>query len=659
MRKSKWLIWSIIISMLLTMNFSSMVMASSSPTTTLTYPDYPNLELSLIARYDTGAEAGAEIVSYEPKSKKAFLVNGAEKSLDIFDLSQLSGSMNDVTQLNTIKRISITNLGESFSKVSDITSVAVEPNGKFIAVAVSAEPKTDNGKVIFFDLEGNLLKALEVGALPDMVTFTPDGKKVLVANEGEPSDDYAVDPEGTVSIIDVSAGASQASVVTVRFTDEVVVDKNVRIAKPGAAQAQDFEPEYIAVEADSKTAYVSLQENNAIAKLDIENKKFTRVYGLGYKDHSVIGKGMDASDKDGKINIRPWPVLGMYQPDGITLLNVNGNSYLLTANEGDSRDYAGYSEEGSIGKIKGDIVLKAEHYSGYSQKQLDEMVAKGLFDDKQLGRLSITTANGKNADGKYEALYSYGGRSFSIWNTKDFTQVFDSGEDLERITAQALPDQFNANSEKNGMDNRSDNKGPEPEGVEIGKIGDQDYAFVALERIGGIMVYNVSKPEKPVFVGYYSSRDFSQEGIAGDSAPEGLKFVSAENSPTGKPLLLAANEFSGTVAVFEISVSTKKSITILHTNDTHSRVVEGKYDGMGFAKITTMIKQYKAQNPNTLVLDAGDTFHGQTIATLEKGESIAKLMNVMGYDAMTAGNHDFNYGYERLLELDGMTNFRY
>lgn len=114
-------------------------------------------------------------------------------------------------------------------------------------------------------------------------------------------------------------------------------------------------------------------------------------------------------------------------------------------------------------------------------------------------------------------------------------------------------------------------------------------------------------------------------------------------------LILAGLILPGNTAYAD---TTEKKITILHTNDSHGRVIETGSDGMGFAKISTLLKQYEAQNPNTLLLDAGDTLHGTTFATLSRGESIVDILNKVGYDAMAAGNHDFNYGYERLLELE-------
>jgi 2',3'-cyclic-nucleotide 2'-phosphodiesterase (5'-nucleotidase family) len=623
------------------------------------------LTAKLIARYDTGSGAtGAEIVQYDAKSKRAFVINGAEKSVDIVDLSSLKSSPSTTVALSEAKRIKLESLSGQIAGIGDITSVAVSPKGDFLALALPAAVKTDPGKVVLLGMDGSLISFVEVGALPDMVTFTPDGRYVLVANEGEPNDDTSIDPEGSVSIIDISAGAdkvTQGSVVHALFDNDAIIDEKVRKAKPGATAAQDFEPEYIVVVPDSKTAYVSLQEVNAVAELDLASKAFTKVTSLGVKQHYKLGNGLDASDKDKKINIQPWPVLGMYMPDGMDVMALNGKTYLFTANEGDSRDYKGFSEEARVADLKDKLALQAVNYPGLTQKQLDELSLTAA-DDTKLGRLKTTTTAGANADGKYEAIYTYGARSFSIWDASTMTQVFDSGDQFEQTLAVQYPKQFNVSNDNNKFDDRSDDKDPEPEDVKVGRIGDEAYAFVGVERMGGIFVYNVTDPLKPHFATYFTSRDFSggEKDIKGESGPEGLKFVSADQSPTGKALLLVGNEVSGTMGVYELTQgdkAAKKTITILHTNDSHGRAEEASNDGMGFAKIATLVRHYERQNPNTLLLDAGDTFHGTTFATLVRGESIARVMNQTGYDAMAAGNHDFNYGYQRLLELEKIVEF--
>ena len=418
-----------------------------------------------------------------------------------------------------------------------------------VAVAVENEIVTDPGTVIFLTPEGELISQVTVGALPDMLTFTPDGSKVVVANEGEPSDDYSTDPEGSVSIIDMSGGVenlTQEDVTEVGFSsfNGADLDESIRIFGPGASVAQDLEPEYVAVGPDSTLAWVALQENNALARLDLEAASVTDLIGLGFKDHSVEANAFDPSDEDGGINIGTHPVFGMYQPDAIATFEVNGETYVVTANEGDGRDYDGYSEEARLGD---------EAYT----------LAVGAFPNadelkETIGRLTVTTATGDtNGDGAFEEIYAFGGRSFSVWDASG-QLVFDSGDALERITAEAYPDYFNANNDENGaetFESRSDSKGPEPEGIVTGRVGDSVYAFIGLERIGGVVIYDVSDPQSPQFVDYTNNRDFSadiESEEAGDLGPEGLLFISAEESPSETPLLVVGNEVSGSTSIYAV-----------------------------------------------------------------------------------------------------------
>ena len=636
------------------------VFGAESESELTTYAGRGNLDVKLIARYVSGAEldeGGTEIVSYDAASKQAYSINGFEKALDILDVSGLQAGSQEVADIPLKKRIMLEDLAGAKLDLGDITSVALSPKGGILAVSAPADPVTDKGYVIFLDTEGTYLNHVQVGVLPDMVTFTPDGLHVLTADEGQPNDEYTIDPPGSVSIIDVSgsmATLAQMDVTIVGFDN--VDATGIRLAKPDATFANDAEPEYIVVSMDSKSAYVVLQENNAIATLDISTKSFTSVKSLGVVDHSVLGHGFDASDKDGTAMLNNWPTLGMFMPDGISLYTSGGKTYLLTANEGDTKDYDGYSEEIRVKDLQDSLALDADYYKGYTQEQLNEL-AETLAEDERLGRLKTTTANGIRADGKQEAIYSFGTRSFTIWNADDMSMVYDSADDFERITKRALPHAFNFDNGENKFDSRSDDKGPEPESVITGTVGDKTYAFIGLERTSGMVAYDLTNPEQPVFDTFFASRDYDAPGETpvGDVAPEGLRFVAADESPTGNALLLAAHEVSGTVAVYELTPSTKERITIIHTNDVHSRVFEN--GGMGYAKVGAIVDEYRAMNPNTLVLDGGDTTHGQTYSTLVRGSSIIDIMNEIKYDAMTSGNHDYNYGFNRLLELANMADF--
>jgi len=229
-----------------------------------------------------------------------------------------------------------------------------------------------------------------------MLTFTPDGRFLLVANEGEPSDDYLVDPEGSVSIVDLGAGLP-GTVRAAGFSAfaGTLLSPAARVFGPRASFAQDLEPEYITVSDDGRRAWVTLQDNNAIAEIDVERGATVAIRGLGFKDHLLVGNGLDASDRDGpSTNSLTWPVHGLYQPDGIASYRVGGQSYPITANEGDARDYDGFSEEARVGALRLDPGAFPN--------------AAALQSSAQLGRLTVTTANGDpDRDGDFDELYSF------------------------------------------------------------------------------------------------------------------------------------------------------------------------------------------------------------------------------------------------------------
>ena len=501
--------------------------------------DAPVTEPSLLkplGTYETEVfdASAAEIVVHDPASQRLFVVNANAPAVEVLDIKDPS---------NPTKLFDI----DPSAYGAGANSVAIF-NG-IVAIAIEAEEKTDPGRVVFFDINGNFLNAVTVGALPDMLTFSPDGSKVLVANEGEPNDDYSIDPEGSISIIDVSGGITnltQANVTTADFTafndqqDELIA-AGVRIFGPNATVAQDVEPEYIAISGDSSTAYVSLQENNALAVVDIASGTVTDILPLGCKSHAE--NPLDASDRDDAINIQNLPVFGMYQPDAISLYEAGGETYIVTANEGDARDYDGFSEEARVKDLQLDPIA----FPNAAELQADEA----------LGRLTVTTTLGDaNGDGLYEELYAFGGRSFSIWDTQG-NLVYDSGAELETTIAELFPDDFNAdNAENDSFDNRSDNKGPEPEGIAIGEIDGRTYAFIGLERFGGVVTYDITNPTEAFWVDFVNNRDFSgdpEAGTAGDLGPEGVTFISAAHSPNGNPLVVVANEVSGSTTLFDAS----------------------------------------------------------------------------------------------------------
>lgn len=493
------------------------------------------VSLRLLGRYQQAggyAPGTAEIVSFDAATRRLFVVNPTDGTVDVIDISVPSRPV-------LFSRIDTKPHGAAAN------SVAVR-NG-VVAVAIEATDKQARGKAVFFDANGRFRAAVEVGSLPDMITWSPDGAWVLVANEGEPNTEYTVDPEGSVSVIDMRSGVQSLTQRKVRHAtfsrfSRDQLDPSVRVFGPSASVAQDFEPEFITISNDSRYAYVTLQENNAIAVVSIRDAQVVDVMGLGFKDHSLRGNELDASDEDGGIVLAKHPVYGMYLPDAIASMYYNGRTLLFTASEGDSRDYDGFSEEARVG----DLILDPKAFPNAAELQ----------SAANLGRLKVTVTQGdSDGDGDYDALYSFGARSFTIW-TDDGKLVFDSGGAFERITAAQLPDAFNSDNEENdSFDSRSDDKGPETEAVVLGKVGGRTYAFIGLERIGGFMVYDVSNPYSPKFVQYVNNRDFSadaQSGGALDLGPEGLLFIGERESPTGKALLVAAHEISGSTTIYEI-----------------------------------------------------------------------------------------------------------
>lgn len=516
------------------------------------------ITMDQIASYSVGevdADGGiAEIVKYNKDNGKFYLVNGSAEppTVEIVKL--------DTTKsvLEKEKDIPIQTLAEHDGFVyGDVTSVDINTEKKRISVSVQEEDYSAKGKILVLDYDGNLVREYEAGVQPDMIKSTPDGRYILTADEGEPRQGHeagAVDPEGSVTIVDTVTG----TVALVRFDNVSVIADDVHVRGPVAnAQGQvvtagtkadavrDFEPEYIALSDDHAKAYVTLQENNAIATIDIANKRVDSVKSLGYKDYNDPRNVLDLV-KDGAIKLENVPFKGIYMPDGVASFKVGTQTYLITANEGDSTQWP---------------VNEAEVYSRNTLIKLGD-IKESLNHDSEAYK--FLASNGSTYD-KTEVLsdmadpnnvYMFGGRSFSIWNADTMQQVFDSGSDFERITAQVLPQYFNTSHSKVALDDRSAKKGPEPEDVKVGKVGDKTFAFVGLERIGGIMTYDVTSPANVQFVNYTNKRDFTASNVLDTfTGPEGIDFIPASDSPTGRPLLLVAYEVGGRVGVLELNVT--------------------------------------------------------------------------------------------------------
>ncbi len=480
------------------------------------------------------SDAGAEIAAYDDDSELLFVTTG--NTVEIINLS-------DPTNPTLVSAIDVTNLG------GGANSVAVS-NG-IVAVAIEASTSTDNGLVAFYDTAGNLQGQATVGALPDSLSFSPDGTIIVVANEGEASG--GIDPEGSISIVDISAGVGSSTVTTLGFqgfSRSDIETAGLRFVGQSANDvtttvAQDLEPEFVTISGDGTKAFVTLQENNGVAVVDLTNNTIEELFGLGTQDFRDIS--LDPSDRDDVINIVTpiEPVFGMRQADAIDTFEVGGQRYLITANEGDARGF----EEARVE----DVFLDPTVFSDPS-----------FNDEDRFGRLEITTTMGDtDGDGDFDELFSFGGRSFSIFDESG-DLVFDSGDIFETITADLFPLIFNSNGTPGSFDSRSDAKGPEPEAVIVGEVDGRLLAFIGLERVGGFFTYDLtdfdpSSGIDPTFLSYTPNAS----GPTASLRPEGLVFVSATESPTGQALLIVANEESNTTDIYSLAVMVPEPASVL------------------------------------------------------------------------------------------------
>ena len=538
------------------------------------------IALDAVGRAFLGNQGAAEIVQYHADTQTIYATNTSTNTIAVIPASTLTtATLSD--PINTINLTpSTVNLPADINGVAlgGVNSIAI--SGDLMAVAVSAAVKTDNGYVLFYSgLDSStpaFLDSVEVGALPDMVTFTPDGGKVLVANEGEPSNDYTVDPVGSVSVINILAsGEPEETGTTVGFTafnglQAELMSQGMMFPNPSGRTingtaitttvAQDLEPEYIA--ATNDVAYVSLQENNGLAVLDLEELTVD-VVGLGTKAWADLNIDIQ---EDSAVSFGQYTGLyGVYQPDSLATFTWKDATFIVTANEGDAREYffdaadeaactaaGGVSFDENDGCLAFTDEVSVSDLTAEPNSDLALLQATGEADD-----LRVTSAMGDaDNDGEYDAAYTYGARSFTIWDQNGLV-VYDSGDDFERITASVHGAQFNNNNDANEGDSRSENKGPEPEAITVGQIGDRTYAFIGLERMGGIFVYDVTNPYDVQFTEHVINRDLTEgltsNDVIGDLAPESLVFVSAEDSPSGEALLVVGNEVSGTVSIWQIS----------------------------------------------------------------------------------------------------------
>jgi DNA-binding beta-propeller fold protein YncE len=536
-------------------------------------------EMTLVGRLAGDALAGAsraEIIAFHKPSKSSFHIVAGSSLVERLDLANLgTTALANPTTAQNLSVASTISVGTDVSTggfvAGGVQSVAIA--GDLMAVAVQATPKTDPGVVALYRIAANgaasFLRSVAVGAQPDSVTFSPDGLTLVAANEGELSDTFStdgVDPEGSISVVKLNASGAVLSATTLDFKEFNVggaraaeLPAEVRIGRAGAKVAQDLEPEYVSVSPDGKQAFVTLQENNAVAVVDLSNVSITKIVSLGFKDHGLKRNAFAPSDKvKATVTSNPLSTLktyanvyGMRSPDGIASFTHQGKTYFVTANEGDDRN---------------DFLATAEAVR-VATLSLDATAFPDAAVKAELARLTVmaTDAKGKfgdtDGDGDYDKLFVLGARSFSVFEAESGELVFDSGDDIERLVYLDALNSGDAASTllgSAGINDRLDNKGPEPETVVMGEVRGKPYLFVALERASGIMMLDMENPRQPKVVRYFrntgSRLPALEDFVAsdGDISPEGLKFISADDSPTGKALLLAGYEVSGTVTVIQI-----------------------------------------------------------------------------------------------------------
>lgn len=500
----------------------------------------PPVELQQRGRYIGGAAAASEIVAFDPATRRLFVNNGAANRIDVLNIANVDAPV----------------LAFSISMAphgSAVNSVATRDG--LVAAAVEGTPRSGPGRVVIFSTSGALLRSIVVGNQPDHVGFSPDGRYLLSANEGEI--EATTNAAGSISIIDLAPGVAKATVTTLGFGQYDGQEAALRAAGvrifPGVASSIDFEPEYIAVSPDSTRAWVTLQEANSFVEVDLATATFTAIRAIPLVDHSLPGNRLDASDREisstqGAVNIASWPVSGMHMPDTVAAFSVGGQTFYASAGEGDSRA-AGPSDEIRVGA------------AGYVLDPVIFPNAATLKSAAQLGRLNVSSFDGNlDGDAEIERIQVFGTRSLSIFDGTG-ARVFDSGETFEQFTSAAFPAFFNADSTGTGaatFDTRSDNKGPEPEALAVGTTPrGRTLAFVGLERVGGIATFDVSVPSASRMVDYVNNRTFlaldPATGAGGDSGPEGIVFIPASDSPIGEALIAVASEISGTTTLYSVN----------------------------------------------------------------------------------------------------------
>ncbi|CAH1785683.1 unnamed protein product [Owenia fusiformis] len=411
-----------------------------------------------------------------------------------------------------------------------------------------------------FDTQSlELVNTLTVGSLPDMVAFTSDCKKAVIAIEGERREinGQAVDPEGEIAIVEFIPGLPLSFKITnlnfkaFNSMAAAYMRRGVRKIFPNNTFSEDLEPEYVTISDDDRTAYVVLQENNAMVKVDLTSDKIIDIFPLGTKDWSALK--LDPSDRDGGINLASYPIRGIYNPDSIKFMNINGEDYIITANEGDEKEYEFSNSEPWSESTEGSKLGRL-----LSNDVSDELKSL-LMDETKLGRMPFsTTEQDLSQDGgKLLDFLTYGGRSFSLFRASDMSQAYDSGDKFEQEIKRSFPDYFNA-AMKIGIPQIA-----EPEGIAAGRIGNKTVIFVTMERPGMTAIFSIGSRGrlKPKFESIHNGAGcnptkkveelYRDREIQYGSAETGV-FIPKTDSPNGKDLFIVVGTFTSTVSIYEV-----------------------------------------------------------------------------------------------------------
>lgn len=504
--------------------------------------------------------------------------------------SYLVYAIGDPGYLSVVAFNSTTGLGYVSGSilVSDTRATSVDVCGDLVAVSVWGSNVARNGYVEFYNrydpksMSFQQLRRQSVGYTPIEVKFTTDCETLVVVNRGDAGwtndTDFTsfVNPEGSVTVISSIVRSGQTLTYTVKtanftnFNDQVsalqqqglhfVMQEDSR--NNTYTLAQDIEPESLTFSSDRSIAYVCLQENNAVAILDLASATVTAIYGMGFKDFSLDTNAIDSNDND-KIEItkKPRGFYGLYQPDGVGTFSVEGNRYVVTANEGDSREYQLHDQVLFSEEVEGDFFV------GKLTPSANSSLYASIVDGGDLNGLRMSSAIGRNENGLYEAIYAFGGRSFSVYrqDANQLTQVYDSGKVLAEEHVSRYRTWFNgqvspSKTVSQSFDSRSDRKGIETEAVHVATVGGDRILFLSNERTSTLFVFQMENPSSPELLATATNINTQLTGqeaydarTLGDADPEGLVYVPPSSSPvTGKAVLIVAGSYSGTVSLYEV-----------------------------------------------------------------------------------------------------------